>query len=103
MEGFTQTLSLILISCFIINLISSMYPQTKNKHTYMVVISIIIVYICVTPISDFLTNLSDFSEIFESAYQPDYGVNSYWEEGEEYEFVSGVYEDILAEKPDNAE
>ena len=60
MEEFFSVFSLVLIALCIVNLISSIYPSTKNKHTLMVIFSIISVYLCITPISSLLSSIRNF-------------------------------------------
>lgn len=97
MDGFIETLTLILISCFIVNLIGSIYPNTKTKHTYMVVLSVIIVWICISPLTVLIDLFKDISEFNETEFLQSLE-SPYWEDGEEYEFVSSVYEGILTDE-----
>lgn len=60
MDDFFKVFSLVLIALCIVNLISSIYPATKSKHTLMVVFSIISVYLCITPVSSLLNSIRNF-------------------------------------------
>lgn len=60
MDDFFKVFSLVLIALCIVNLISSIYPATKSKHTLMVVFSIISVYLCITPVSSLLNSIHNF-------------------------------------------
>lgn len=60
MDDFFKVFSLVLIALCIVNLISSVYPATKSKHTLMVVFSIISVYLCITPVSSLLNSIRNF-------------------------------------------
>lgn len=85
MEEFFSVFSLVLIALCIVNLISSIYPSTKNKHTLMVVFSIISVYLCITPISSLLISIRNFDS---------FSVESVIENFEE-DFVDKNYTDEL--------
>ncbi len=60
MGDFFQVFSLVLIALCIVNLISSIYPNTKNKHTLMVVFSIVSVYLCITPVNSLIDSIRKF-------------------------------------------
>lgn len=60
MDDFFKVFSLVLIALCIVNLISSIYPATKSKHTLMIVFSIISVYLCITPVNSFLNSIRNF-------------------------------------------
>lgn len=80
MSDFFQVFSLVLTSLCIINLISSIYPNTENKHTLMVVFAILSVYFCVTPVSSLFSsirNLESFSleSVFEKFDEDSVGDN----------------------------
>lgn len=81
MEDFFQVFFLVLISLCIVNLISSVYPQTKSKHTLMIAFSVIGVYLCVTPISTLfnsLRSLEPFSvESVVESFQQDFEDKNY--------------------------
>ncbi|MDO4832339.1 MAG: hypothetical protein Q4A45_02900 [Clostridia bacterium] len=85
MSGFFETLSVTILFMFIVNILGQLFSDSRVYGTYVTVVSIIVIYVLLCPLGrpGEIYNDSDISL-----------ENPYYDEGEEYEFASSVYENF---------